>query len=411
MVLNNYKQTRLDNGLRVVSEYVDSVYSISLGVCVLAGSNDETEEINGLAHLLEHMAFKGTSNRSALQIATDIESLGGYVNAFTSKTYTCYYTRLMSEYLEDGVDVLADVVQNNLLREEDIEREKTVVKEEIKDSEDSPSSIIHDYFIEQLFPDHPYGRPIQGTQETVGSISRQQIVEFTDKYYNPDNIVIAAAGRVKHEELVEQVQKYFSQEIGTQTEHSHHHFKPVEKRKKVYKKPIKQSHVLMGTSIFPRKDDRRFELSLLNVLLSGGLSSRLFQNIREKYGFVYTVYSFSELYKKMGVFGIYAGTDISNLDKTCQLMQQELQKIADGELTEEELKLKKQQYKGTAMLSLESMSGRMRRLSKMAILDDNLLTIDQLLERINQIEIKDIVDLARYIADKEFVKTIIKPEK
>jgi len=410
MALNNYEQTVLSNGLRIVSEYVDSVYSVSLGVCVLAGSNDETGEINGLAHLLEHMAFKGTKNRSAYQIAIDIESLGGNINAFTSKNYTCYHTRLMSEYLEEGVDVLADVVQNNLLLEEDIQREKSVVKEEIKDSEDSPTSAIHDYFIKQLFPDHPYGRAIQGTLESVDNITREQILEFTNKYYNPDNIVIAAAGRVNHKDLVNTVRKYFSQEVSTETKHRHYKFSPIKEQTREYTRSIKQAHVIMGTRIFPRKDERRYELSLLNVILSGGLSSRLFQNVREKYGFVYSIYGFARLYKKKGVFGVYAGTDISNLDKTCELIEEEIHNIAEGDITDHELQQKKQQYKGTAMLSLESMASRMQRLAKMAVLDNELITINELLDRINRISKQDIIEVARYlVSEKQFIKTIIKP--
>lgn len=411
MALNNYKQTTLSNGLRIVSEYVDSVYSVALGVCVLAGSNDETEQTNGLAHLLEHMAFKGTENRSAFQIAHDIESLGGNINAFTAKNYTCYHVRLMSEYLEEGIDVLADVVQNNLFRGEDIEREKMVIKEEIKDSEDSPTSAIHDFFIEQLFPQHPYGRAIQGTQDSVSNITKTQILNFVNDYYNPDNIVIAATGRVRHARLVKKVRKFFSKNSGVKTVHKHYDFEPVQQEKSVYTRDIKQAHVILGTRIFSRQDERRFELALLNVLLSGGLSSRLFQNVREKYGFVYSIYAFARLYKKKGVFGIYAGTDISNLDKTGDLILKELQKIADGDLTEDELQHKKQQYKGTAMLSLESMAARMQRLAKMAIVDNELITIDELLDKINKIDKQGIVELARYILnDHLFIKTIIKPE-
>lgn len=410
MALNEYKETVLDNGLKIVSEYVDSVYSISMGVCVLAGSNDETKQTNGLAHLLEHMAFKGTENRTAFQIAKDIESLGGNINAFTSKIYTCYLVRLMSEYLDQGVEVLADVVQNNLLREEDIQKEKTVITEEIKDSEDSPTSAIHDNFIKQLFPNHPYGRPIQGTIESVNSISRTEILKFVDHYYNSDNIVIAAAGRVKHRELVKKVKKYFAEAKGGKTKHTPHDFTPIQEKKKVYSRDIKQAHLMVGTRIFPRKDERRFELSLLNVLLSGGMSSRLFQNIREKYGFVYSIYAFSHLYKKRGVFGIYAGTDISNLDKTINLIREELEKIANGDISSEELARSKQQYKGMAMLSLESMAGRMRRLAKMAIMDDHITTIDELLERINKIKTPGIVDLAKYLVEEnQLITTIIEP--
>ena len=410
MSYNNYKQTQLSNGLTIVSESVDTVYSVALGFCILAGSNDETSQTNGIAHLIEHMGFKGTKKRSAFEIANEIESIGGKINAFTKRNYTCFYTRLMSEHLGKGVEVISDIIKNSAIDPDELEKEKTVIHEEIKDREDKPRAAIHDYFIEQLFPDHPYGRPIQGTLDSVKNIDREEILDFINNYYRSKNIVVAASGRIEHEKLVQEVRKYFEVESKEQVNKKEKDLTKINNYQEIHRRDIQQAHIILGRRIFPRKDKRRFQLSLINMILSGGLTSRLFQNIREKYGFVYSSYSFFELYKNTGIFGIYVGTDKNRIDETRELLKTELRKIAEGNITKEELNQKKQQYKGSAMLSLESMSGRMRRLAKMAIMDKELLTIDGLLEKISSIKIDDIVNLADYILDEtQIIETVIRP--
>jgi len=411
MSVEKIQETTLPNRIRVVSEYVDFVHSAALGVWILAGSQNEAEETNGIAHLLEHMAFKGTTNRTAFQIANTVESLGGILNAFTSKDLTCYYVRLMAEYLDTGVNVLSDLILNPLFKKEELEREKGVIIEEIKEIEDTPSDIIHDYFNQELYPGHPLGRPIQGTVENVKLIDIKQLKNFVKTYYTADRLVIAASGRVKHDHLVELVNKYMSNIYAGNDKIGVPDLVPIKEFKKVYSMPISQSHIMLGRRIFPQSDYRRYHLALLNVVLSGGMSSRLFHNIREKYGFIYSIYSFADFYSNEGLFGFYAGVDSQRMEKVKSMIYKELEKLATDTLCEEELKKVKQQFKGGLALSLENMLARMNRLAKIEIFEEKLLTTDQLLKIIESISSKDLQNLASYLYDKDvFIETIIKPQ-
>ncbi len=411
MTIEKIQKTNLSNGIRVVSEYVDFVHSAALGVWILAGSQNETEETNGIAHLLEHMAFKGTTNRTAFQIAHTVESLGGILNAFTSKDLTCYYTRLMAEYLDTGVNVLSDLVLNSLFKNEELEKEKGVITEEIKEIEDTPSDIIHDYFTQELYPDHPLGRPIQGTVENIKSIRIDQIKNFVKTYYTADRLVVVASGKVEHDYLVELVNKYMSDIHVGNSKIAVPDLLPIREYRKVYSKPISQSHIMIGRRIFPQSDFRRYHLALLNVILSGGMSSRLFHNIREKYGFVYAIYSFADFCSDEGLFGFYAGVDSKRMEKVKSMIYKELRKLANEPVSEEELKKAKQQFKGGLVLSLESMQARMIRFARMEILEKKLLTIDELLRILENISSLDLQSLAKYLYDKDsFIETIIKPQ-
>lgn len=406
-----FQKTVLSNGIRVISEYIDSVYSVALGIWTIAGSQDEARETNGIAHLLEHMAFKGTKTRSAFQIANEIESLGGFINAFTGKNVTCYYARLMSEHLSTGVDVLSDLVLNPQFDEAELEREKGVIIEEIREIEDTPSDIIHDYFTEQLFPDHPIGWSIQGTVENIQSFTTGQLTDFIKNNYTSDRLLVVATGRVQHDELVRLTEKYFS---GLQKGSNSRQLPQITKivdKKKTYQKPISQSHIVIGRRVFPQSDPRRYTLALLNVILSGGMSSRLFHNIRERFGFVYSIYSFSDLFLNNGLFGIYAGVDNSKLDIIRSMMYDELKKIVREPIPDEELKKVKQQFEGGLVISLEGMQSRNNRLAKMEIYENRIMTIKELLNIIDRISVKDITDLASYLVDgDQFIETIIIPE-
>ena len=406
-----FQKTVLSNGIRVISEYIDSVYSVALGIWAIAGSQDETRETNGIAHLLEHIAFKGTKTRSAFQIANEIESLGGSLNAFTGKNVTCFYTRLMSEYLSTGVEVLSDLVLNPLFDNAELEREKGVIIEEIREIEDTPSDIIHDYFAEQLFPDHPVGRSIQGSIENIQSFTSDQLVDFIKSNYTSDRLLVAASGRVHHHELVELTEKYLSGLQRGNNSRSLPEITPIKELKKVYRRQISQSHLIIGRRVFPQGNPRRYHLALLNVILSGGMSSRLFHNIRERYGFVYAIYSFSDLYLNDGLFGVYAGVDTSQLDTIRNMIYDELNKLVINPISPEELKKVKQQFEGGLVISLEGMQSRMNRLAKMEIYENRIMTIKELLEIIDHVSIEDITDLARYLVDiNQFIETVIIPE-
>jgi predicted Zn-dependent peptidase len=411
MTLENFQKTVLSNGIRVISEYIDTVHSVSLGFWVLSGSQNEIAETNGIAHLFEHLAFKRTINRDAFQIAHAIESLGGVINAYTSKNLTCYYVRLMSEHLETGVDVLSDLILHPAFTEAELEREKGVIIEEIREIEDTPSEVIHDYFIEVIYPDHALGRPIQGTVNSVQSISSTQVLDFLQKNYTADRLIIAAAGRVKHETLVRLVQQYLAEISPKVQSVTIPRLQPIQVFHRVIQKPISQSHVILGRRIFPYEDQRRYQLSLLNVILSGGMSSRLFQNIREKYGFVYAIYSFSDFYTDDGLFGIYAGVESNRIDTIKDLIYHELKQLAKDSVPAVELEKVKQQFKGGLVLSLEGMHSRMTRLAKMEIFEHRILTIAEFLQLIEEIKADELWQLAQYlIQDQNWVETIIKPQ-
>ncbi len=406
-----FQETQMQNGIQVVSEYIDSVYSVALGVCIAAGSINETEQTNGIAHMFEHMAFKRTAHRNAFQIAHEIESLGGMVNATTGKNFTCYYTRLMSEHVGKGVEVLADIVQNTKIDPVEFEREKNVVIEEIKNVEDTPSDIIHDYLSEQLFPQHPLGRSIQGTIDSIRNLTIKQVYDFVHQNYTTDRIFIVAAGRIRHTELMDLVTRFFDQRNISQQSMEIPSIPNKIVPCKTYNRKIQQAHLVLGRRLFPHSDKRRFHLSLLNVILSGGMTSRLFQNIREKYGFVYTTFSFAEFYLNSGIFGLYGATDQRTLKQTRKLIYEELKKLARQHINSEELKKAKQQFKGAATLGLESMQARMNRLARLKILEKRLMTIDELLEIIDSITARDLIHLADYLYDPQaFAETNIIPQ-
>jgi len=408
----NFQKTQLSNGIRVISENIDSVYSVALGIWAIAGSQDETKETNGIAHLLEHMAFKGTTHRNAFQIAHEIESLGGALNAFTGKNVTCYYARLMGEHLATGVDVLADLIKNPDFKEAELEREKGVIIEEIREIEDTPSDIIFDYFTEQLFPNHPIGRSIQGSIENIRSLTIDHLIDFIRCHYTADRLVVVASGRVNHQELVGLVeQKMGDIPCGNGIPKLDEVSDIVQRSQKITRK-ISQSHLLIGRRVFPQSDDRKYPLALLNVILSGGMSSRLFHNIREQYGFVYAIYSFYDLYLNNGLFGIYAGIDTGQQAVIRDMIYAELNKLSRDGITSEELDKVKQQFEGGLVISLENMQSRMNRLAKMEIFENRLMTIREFLDIIDKIDIDDIHHLASYLAEADhYIETMIVPEK
>jgi len=406
-----FQKTVLSNGIRVISEYIDSVYSVALGIWAIAGSQDESKETNGIAHLLEHMAFKGTTNRNAYQIAHEIEALGGALNAFTGKNMTCYYARLMGEHLATGVDVLADLIKNPLFNDDDLEREKGVIIEEIREIEDTPSDIIHDYFTEQLFPDHPIGRSIQGSVEHIRSFTVDQLTDFINRHYTADRLLVVASGRVNHQELVELAIKYLSDISAGDGVPALTDVTDIREKSQKISRPISQSHLVLGRRVFPQGDPRRYHLALLNVILSGGMSSRLFHNIREQYGFVYAIYSFYDLYLNNGLFGVYAGVETDQLDTIRDMIYSELNKLKQDGITADELRKVKQQFKGGLVISLEGMQSRMNRLAKMEIYEKRIMTIQELLDIIEKVTVDDIMNLADYLVQPEqFIETVIVPD-
>lgn len=404
----NYRKTILSNGIRLVTEEIPYVRSVSVGVWVNAGSRDEHSSNNGISHFLEHMVFKGTKRYSAQQIARSLEKVGGYLNAFTTKEQTCFYARVLDAHLTEAVDVISDLVQYPVFRSKDVEKEKLVVLEEMKNIEDDPDDLIHDYVDQAVYADHPLGFPIIGTAENVRAFSGKLAEEYLHAHYISGQIVVAAAGNVKHERLAELVEKLF----GTQRRSSHRPRRVSGPRKaraiqRVYEKPINQAHICLGTLGYSVKDSSRYPLLVLNTLLGEGMSSRLFQNIREKYGFAYNVYSFANLMSDTGNFGAYIATDKNKVDESIALIHREFEKVASKPVSSAELKRAKAQLKGSMMLSLESMSNRMMRLGSGEIFFGEHIPLDEILRKIESIAAEDVVQVAKDLLPTENFSTIV----
>lgn len=404
------QRTVLPNGIRVISQRVPSVYSISLGFWFKVGSNDECKEQNGLAHLLEHMVFKGTRNRSTMQIAQDIESLGGVINAFTSRNATCYFVHLLNEHLPTGIEVLADLVQHPVFDDAELEKEKQVILEEIREIEDDPGSAINDYFDRQIYPDHPIGRPIQGTIETVESFTRNDLIKFSNKYYTTDRMVVVGVGNLDHQYLVDLVEKNCRELPQHSPKTNLKKPKPIRERSQIQQRDISQGHLILGRRIFPRTDQRRIPLSLVNMILCGGMSSRFFQNIRNRYGSVYDIFSFYDLFLEGGIFGVYAGVDSNKIAKMKELIFKELENLSKHGIPEKELQKVKEQAKGALVISLESMYARMNRLAQSVIFERGSLTIQGALEKINRVTVDEINAVAKYLYQpEEYIETVFIP--
>jgi len=406
--VEKFKLDTLDNGIRVVTEEVDFVKSVAVGVWIRAGSIDENKEINGVAHLIEHLLFKGTKKRSSFQIAYDIESIGGGINAFTSKDNTCYYVRIISDHIERAFEVLSDLVCNYDINGRKLKSEKNIVYEEIKESEDDPFELVNDLFQSCLFPEHPYGMPVQGTLESVKNIDLQDIFRFLEANYSSDRVIISVAGNLEHDRIVDISQKYFGK-LGKSD--YKRQIEPVvfpKEKRFVFRKDIAQTHVIIGRRTFPINDERRYVLNLLNVILSGGMSSRLFQNIREKFGYVYSINSFVDFFDTQGIFGIYAGVNSSKMERVIELIYSELRKVAKGEIKESEIAKAKEQLKGSIVISMENMSTRMNRLAKMLIYEGKLYSVDEILKKVSKVTKDSVIELAKFLYNEGmFVETIL----
>ncbi|HLX12914.1 MAG TPA: pitrilysin family protein [Bacteroidota bacterium] len=405
---SRYAKTVLPNGIRIVTEDIPSVRSISIGVWIDVGSRDEKLETNGITHFIEHMVFKGTQRYSIQKIAQSLESVGGYLNAFTAKEHTCFYARLLDQHLEKSIDVISDLVQHPLFPEKELEKEKQVVIEEIKNLEDEPDDLIHEYFERSLFPRHSLGYPILGTAKNISGFSSKSLRTYMDHHYRPGNMVIAAAGRLEHDHVVNLVQKYFrlpAQKNGKSDRQRGP--KTMRSQRQEFEKPITQSHVCIGTIGYSAKSKERYALLVLNTILGEGMSSRLFQNIREKYGFAYTIYSFANLLSDTGEFGVYIGTDKDNIDTSLGLIQRELDKLAEKPVGAAEMKRAKEQVKGSMMLGLESTSSRMMRLGSGELHYREHIPFDEVLRRIDAVTTGDLLEVAEELFDAKRQSIVI----
>jgi predicted Zn-dependent peptidase len=410
---SSYRKSVLPNGIRVVSEEIPYVRSISIGVWINVGSRDEHTQKNGISHFLEHMVFKGTERYSARQIATSLEGIGGYLNAFTTKEHTCYYARILDDHLPKALDVISDLVRYPRFDSREMEKEKKVILEELKNNEDDPDELIYDYFDDTVFHDHPLANPILGRSGSIKSFSMNDLESYLGGHYIPSGIVVAAAGNLKHEKLVATTEKYFG---GIPKRRSAPKRHPGPRRLRPgrleFEKPFMQAHLLTGTIGYGINSPSRYSLMVLNTLLGEGMSSRLFQNIREKYGFAYSVYSFANLLSDTGNFGVYVGTDSKSIERTLELTYKELAKLKAEYVGKAELKRTKAQLKGMTVLGLESMTNRMMRLGSGEIYFGGYTGVQRVLKAIDAVTPDDVLELARKLFRVEkFSTVIIRPSK
>jgi predicted Zn-dependent peptidase len=410
------ERSEFASGLRVVTERMPGVRSVSLGFWVLAGSRDEPHAISGSSHFLEHLLFKGTKTRSALAIAESFDAVGGDVNAFTSKEYTCYYARVLDGDLEMAVDHLADMFQHSVLRSSDLDAERQVILEEINMHEDSPEEVVHDLFTETLWPQHPLGRPVLGTAETIRAATRDKVNRFYRRHYVPGRLVVAAAGNLRHEDLVgllrdrmEVGAEVGDDEVKAWDLRAAEEAPPPSGKNLVKRRKTEQAQICIGTNGLPRSDPDRFAFLIVNGALGTGMSSRLFQEIREKRGLVYSVYSYHSQYTEAGLFSTYAGTTPVQAPEVIRLVRKELEDVGNGGLTEAEFDRAKGHVKGSMVLTLEDPGSRMSRIGKSEIGHGEILTVNQALKRIDDVTLDDAHRVAKRVLSQPMTLTVLGP--
>jgi predicted Zn-dependent peptidase len=404
-----YQQTTLDNGVTVITERMDAVRSVSVGVWFKVGSRDEATTEQGISHFMEHMMFKGTSRRDAFTISQDFESIGAEQNAFTSKEYTCYYSRFIDERLDEVMDILGDMVTSSVFAQESIDSEREVVIEEIARSEDTPDDYIFELFTAASFPSHALGRPIIGTREVVGSFMHADCIGYRDRHYHADNCVVIASGNIDHNTFVALCERHLAP-LPRGTRNARNTVTLQERERfSIMRKETEQAHIIYGMPGIPIGDDDRFAGSLLDTALGGGMSSRLFQEVREKRGLAYAVYSTTMPYIGAGQFIVYAGTRPSNIEEVVSIVQRELSGALGAGLTAEELERVREYAIGHIVLSMESTSQRMLRLGKSAISETELLSLDELIARYRAVSLDDIQRVAARVLDQMPTIAIISP--
>lgn len=393
-----FEKTVLDNGIRVVTHDMPDNRSVSLGIWVENGSRHETAAENGISHFIEHLLFKGTERRSAAQIAEEMDAVGGVINAFTSKENTCYYAKVLDENLPLAIDLLTDIFLHSTFDAEEIERERSVILQEISQAEDTPDDYVHDLFSLDFFQSHPIALPICGREETVNGFQRADIMKFFKARYRPERVIVAAAGNLRHAPLVEEMaarlgaidgkaQRGSAKTAGDSVPAMARGVYP-------HVKPLEQVHLCLGMAGVHQTHPQRYAGYILNTLLGGGMSSRLFQEIREKRGKAYSVYSFSSSYKDVGYFGVYAGTSLEATEEVVELIVQELRKLAAGDISQAELERTQGQLIGSTMLGLESSDSWMSHIARNEIYFGQAIGTEEICRRIRAVSRDDVIALA-----------------
>ena len=406
----DYRKSTLSNGVVVVSETISSVRSLALGFWINVGSRDEAADENGISHFIEHAVFKGTRHRKTHQIAQYIESVGGYINAFTGKDATCYYVRVRDHHLARAVNLLADIIQFPRFETREIEKEKQVIIEEMRSIEDDAEDIINDYFEKNLFGAHPLGQPVIGREETIRQLRRTTLCDFVKTQYTASQIVVAASGNVDHEVLVQLCEKALRNlPAGEARRRRKPRIRPA--HHETLQQNVQQTHLILGRTVPGIKHQDSYALSLLNTMLGEGMSSRLFQRIRERHGYAYNVYSYLSVYEDIGVFGIYIGADNGNAERSRNIILRELDDLRRNPVSKRELNRAREQLVGSMLLGLESMSTRMTRVGKDELNFGRNLPVEDVIDALTAVTPESFLEVATYACDEStYFSTTILPQ-
>ena len=417
-VTSTIRRTVLPGGLRVISEALPGSRSATLGLWTGVGSRDETPSLAGATHFLEHLLFKGTGRRSALDISAELDAVGGELNAFTGKEYTCYHARVLADDVPLAVDVICDMVTSSLVPAHEVESERSVILEEIAMHDDDPDDVVHDAFVAQLYGDTPLGRPITGTVESINALSRRQITGYYRRRYTADSLVFAAAGNVDHTRLVRWVRRSFDRAdaLGAPDRRPADVRRPVRPitssaGTRLVERPTEQTSFVLGMPAFPRDDPRRYALAVLNATIGGGTSSRLFQEVREIRGLAYTIYSFTAQHVDAGYLALAGGCMPSKLGDVLGICRDEIAKIAAAGITVDELQRAKGQMRGGLVMGLEDSASRMMRLGKSELVPGGLTSIDASLAAIDAVELDDVHLVAQQVLDVEPTLAVVGPKR
>ncbi|MDA3026873.1 MAG: pitrilysin family protein [Actinomycetota bacterium] len=407
------QQTILPSGLKIITETVPTVRSAAVGYWVATGSRDEDIPEAGAAHFLEHLLFKGTPTRTAMEISSSLEAVGGDMNAFTTQEYTCFHAKVLDRDMKLVIDTLSDMLTSSNVTNEDVDQERNVVLEEISMHEDEPNELAYDNWSQTLLGDQPIGRPIIGTRKSITEMTRTQVYGFFKKYYSPERTIISIAGNIDHDVAVKMIVDSLK---GTDWDKSG--VKPLEPRTskplptvgsgiKIVKKDTEQAHIVWGVPGLDRHDEKRYIIAVLSAAVGGGMSSRLFQEIREKRGLVYTVYSFAHHYTGTGIFGVYAGTTKEKVNEVVEIIKKELADVAANGITEEELERGKGALRGGLVLGLEETNARMTRIAKGELLYGEYMSLDDTLSKIDAVSIEDIKALAAQLFTQKALLCVV----
>ncbi len=414
-VTSRVRRTVLPGGLRVVTEQMAGVRSASVGVWVGVGSRDETPTLHGCSHFLEHLLFKGTSGRTAMDISVELDAVGGEFNAFTAKEYTCFHARVLDHDLPLAIDVLGDMVTDSLLHPDDVEAERDVILDEIAMHDDDPDDVVHDLFAQQAWGDGPLGRPIAGTAASIESLSRDQIARFHKRHYRPANMVVAAAGNLDHTAVVRLVRRAFgrngflARDEAPVVPLATSRVRRVHSGARSVERPSEQVNVVLGVNGFTRHDERRYALGVLNTALGGGTSSRLFQEVRERRGLAYSVFSFASHHHDAGLVGVSVGCLPHRLDDVLSTVRDQLTLVAEEGISDLELERGQGQLRGGLVLGMEDSGARMSRLGKADLVYDELVGLDEVVARIDAVTGDDVRAVAATLFTQPEILAIAGP--